>query len=61
MKFILININSQTLQTTSAGGVGAVYTMTNGATMNQVIIYRLNINGQLTWVYKYRLELLGSI
>jgi hypothetical protein len=34
---------------TSTGGVGAVYTMTNGAIMNQVIIYSLNSSGQLTW------------
>jgi hypothetical protein len=43
-------VNGNNLYTTSAGGVGAVYTMTNGATMNQVIIYRLNSTGQLTWV-----------
>jgi hypothetical protein len=42
--------NPQTLYPTSAGGVGAVYTMSNGATMNQILIQRLSSNGQLTIV-----------
>jgi hypothetical protein len=47
---LIVDVRSQTLYPTSVGGVGAVYTMTNGAMMNQVIIYRLNSTGQLTWV-----------
>jgi hypothetical protein len=35
---------------TPSDGVGAVYTMTNGAIMNQILVYRLDTNGQLTWV-----------
>ncbi|CAF1935293.1 unnamed protein product [Rotaria magnacalcarata] len=48
--FLTKTIDAQTLYPTSAGGVGAVYTMTNALNMNQVIIYRLNATGQLTYV-----------
>ena len=48
---LLINhIHGYKLHTTSAGGVGAVYTMTNGLTKNQVIVNRLSASGDLTWV-----------
>jgi len=36
------------LYPTSAGAVGAVYTMSNGATMNQILIQTFNASGQLT-------------
>jgi hypothetical protein len=50
--FLLLskNIDGQTLYPTSTGGVGAVYTMTNGATMNQILIQSLNASGQLTMI-----------
>ncbi|CAF2159627.1 unnamed protein product [Rotaria magnacalcarata] len=48
--FLTKTIDAQTLYPTSAGGVGAVYTMTNALNMNHVIIYRLNATGQLTYV-----------
>ena len=38
------------MSTTPMHGVGAVYTMTNGLTMNQIIVNRLSANGHLTWV-----------
>ena len=41
---------AQVLYPTAAGGVGAVYTMSNGASMNQILIQRLNASGQLTVV-----------
>ncbi len=42
------NIDAQMLYPTSAGAVGAVYTMSNGATMNQILIQTFNASGQLT-------------
>jgi hypothetical protein len=50
--FLLLckHTDGQTLYPTAAGGVGAVYTMSNGATMNQILIQRVNANGQLTMV-----------
>ena len=50
--FLLLtkNIDGQTLYPTSAGGVGAVYTMSNGMTMNQILIHSLNSTGQLTMI-----------
>jgi hypothetical protein len=50
--FLLLckHTDGQTLYPTAAGGVGAVYTMSNGAKMNQILIQRLNANGQLTVV-----------
>ena len=50
--WILVNsvVDGQTLYTTSAGGVGAVYTMSNRPNMNQVIVNRLSANGQLTYL-----------
>jgi hypothetical protein len=50
--FLLVcrNIDAHSLYSTSTQGVGAVYTMSNGPTMNQILIHRLNINGQLTMV-----------
>ncbi len=42
--------DAQTLYPTATGAVGAVYTMSNGATMNQILIQTLNANGQLTMV-----------
>jgi hypothetical protein len=51
--FLLLCRNTdaaQTLYPTAAGGVGAVYTMSNGAMMNQILIQRVNISGQLTMV-----------
>ena len=52
ISLLLINqaVNSQTLYPTSAGGVGAVYTMSNKPDMNQIIVNRLTANGQLTRV-----------
>ena len=49
---LLVNsvIHGQMLYPTSAGGVGAVYTMSNQPTMNQVIVSRLSASGQLTYV-----------
>ena len=41
-------INGQTLYPTTSGSVGAVYTMSNGASMNQILIHSLNSTGQLT-------------
>ncbi len=38
------------MYSTSAGGVGAVYTMSNAPTMTQVLIHSINGNGQLTMV-----------
>lgn len=32
---------------------GAIYTISNAATMNQVLVYRLDTNGQLEWVRSY--------
>ncbi|CAF1510724.1 unnamed protein product [Adineta steineri] len=48
--FFLITkiVNGQTLYPTSSGYIGAVYTMSNGANMNQILIHCLNANGQLT-------------
>jgi hypothetical protein len=48
--FLLLcrNIDAQKLYPTSTGGVGAVYTMSNGATMNQILIQRFDIYGTLT-------------
>ncbi len=43
-----VTISNGALFMTSTGGVGAVYTMTNGAIKNEVIIYRLDRFGQLT-------------
>jgi hypothetical protein len=50
--FLLLcrNIDAYTLYSTSTTGVGAVYTMSNGPTMNQILIHRLNITGHLTMV-----------
>jgi hypothetical protein len=48
--FLNTNINGQTLYPTSAGSVGAVYTMSNGPYMNQVIIHTLTANGQLSTI-----------
>jgi hypothetical protein len=50
--FLLItkNTDGQTLYPTSTGVVGAVYTMSNGATSNQILINSLNANGQLAMV-----------
>ena len=52
ISFLLVNqvTNGQTLYPTSAGGVGAVYTMSNKPDMNQIIVNRLNASGQLTRV-----------
>ena len=41
-------IDAQTLFPTSTGSVGAVYTLSNGATKNQVLVQSLNMNGQMT-------------
>ncbi|CAF1264702.1 unnamed protein product [Rotaria sp. Silwood1] len=35
---------------TSNDSIGAIYTMSNGAEMNQIIVNRLNSNGQLTLI-----------
>jgi hypothetical protein len=50
--FLLIskNIDGQTLYPTSTGSVGAVYTMSNALTMNQIIIHNLSANGQLSMI-----------
>ena len=51
--FILVisgSSNGQTLYMTAEGGIGAVYTMSNGATMNQVLIHRMNATGYITMV-----------
>jgi hypothetical protein len=50
ISLVVFDIRSEALYTTSAGCVGAVYTMSNGAMMNQVFIYCLNSTGQLTWM-----------
>jgi hypothetical protein len=52
VSFLLLskNINGQTLYPTSTGVVGAVYTMSNGPTMNQILINSLNASGQLSMV-----------
>lgn len=54
MKFMLISIalcllimSNEALSIRSTDGVGGVYTMTNGAIMNEVIIYRLDKYGKL--------------
>ena len=50
--FLLLNgaAHGQTLYPTSAGGVGAVYTMSNRPTANQVLVHRLSASGQLALV-----------
>jgi hypothetical protein len=48
--FLSKSSDVQKLYSTSAGGVGAVYTMSNAPTMNQVLIHSVNGNGQLTMV-----------
>ncbi len=48
--FLSKNIDGQTLYPTSTGAVGAVYTMSNGASMNQILINTVNANGQLTMI-----------
>lgn len=48
--FLSRNIDGHSLYSPSTRGVGAVYTLSNGPTMNQMLIHRLNINGQLTVV-----------
>ncbi|CAF1469904.1 unnamed protein product [Adineta ricciae] len=45
---LTIPINGQTLYPTTSGSVGAVYTMSNAASMNQILIHSLNSTGQLT-------------
>jgi len=52
VSFLLLtkNIDGQTLYPTSTGAVGAVYTMSNGASMNQILINTVNANGQLTMI-----------
>ncbi|CAF1521943.1 unnamed protein product [Adineta steineri] len=58
MKFVLVSliisfflitksVNGQTLYPSSSGCVGAVYTMSNGADMNQILINCLDVNGNL--------------
>ena len=44
------NINAHTWYRTATTGVGAVYTMSNGAILNQILVHRLDVNGQLTMV-----------
>ncbi|CAF3232927.1 unnamed protein product [Rotaria socialis] len=46
---VLVSINGVYPQT-STDGIGAVYTMSNGAIMNQIIVSSLNSNGQLTLI-----------
>ena len=41
-------IDAQMLFPTSTGSVGAVYTLSNGATKNQVLVQSLTMNGQMT-------------
>ena len=50
--FLLLNksICAQTLYPTSTGSVGAVYTMSNGPNMNQIMIHNLSANGQLSMI-----------
>ena len=50
--FLLLNEAAlgQTLYPTAAGGVGAVYTMSNRPAANQVLVNRLSASGQLTLV-----------
>ncbi len=50
--FLLITktTDGQTLYPTSTGVVGAVYTMSNGATINQILINSITATGQLTMV-----------
>jgi len=51
--FILLlskSTDGQTLYPTAEGGIGAVYTMSMGSIMNEVIIHRMNGSGQLTMV-----------
>jgi len=47
---LTVNVNANTVYSTPLNGVGAVYTMTNGPVMNGILVYRLDTNGQLTWV-----------
>ena len=59
--FLLINdIHTQQLYKTPTSGVGGVYTMTNGLTMNQVIVYRLSEDGHLTWVRTVNTDGIGA-
>lgn len=48
LSFFIMNAINEALSITAEGGVGAVYTMTNGAQFNEVLIYRLNSLGRLT-------------
>ena len=51
--FVLIQsekVNGQKLYPTSNGYVGAVYTMSNGASFNEIFIQTLNSNGQLSMI-----------
>jgi hypothetical protein len=44
---LLLVANVQSEQTP---GAGAVYTMTNGAVMNEILVYQMDSTGQLKWV-----------
>jgi hypothetical protein len=50
--FLLVcrNIDAHSLYSRSTRGAGAVYTMSNAPTMNQILIHRLSIKGKLTMV-----------
>ena len=46
--FVCKNIDAHSFYSKATNGVGAVYTMSNAPTMNQILIHRLNIKGKLT-------------
>jgi hypothetical protein len=57
---VIFQIDGQVINRNLTKGVGAVYTMTNGLKMNQVVVFQVDRNGRLAWTRAVDTNGIGS-